>query len=128
MPDFEGTGIVELQPLDQKVPVQFKVTVCTGASTNDGYLPYGYSVATASVTATKMPVNRSATSALIPSSASSLSVTSNIITVFMDYPVSSSSGVSTLGPGTYHLTFQLNLNTGSCVREANFNRVFARDK
>jgi len=58
MPDFEGTGIVELQPLDANVPVQFKVTVCTAASTNDGFIPYGYNVCTAEVTAKKMPVPR----------------------------------------------------------------------
>ena len=61
MPDFEGTDIVELQPLDVKVPVEFEVTVCTAASTNDGFLPFGYTVvagsgsSTTEVTAVKYP-------------------------------------------------------------------------
>lgn len=128
MPDFETAGLIELQPLDEKVPFQFEVTICTAASTNDGFLPYGYSVASAEVTVTKYPSSQAATSAMV-SSASSLSVSSNVITTFLTYPVSSSSGSSILGAGTYHMTFKLTL-TGSTarIREANFNRVFARDK
>ena len=127
MPDFEGANIVELQPLDEKVPVQFKVTVCTAASTNDGFLPFGYTVqgtsASTAVTAKKYPSSTSATTDLIDGS---ITVSSSIITVPLTWPASSSGNLSA---GTYHLTFKLRLS-GATVRyrEANFNRVFARDK
>ena len=76
MPDFEGANIVELQPLDTKVPVQFKVTVCTAVSANDGFIPFGYTVvagagsSATAVTAVKYPSSQSATSALIDGSIS----------------------------------------------------------
>ena len=129
MPDFEGANIIELQPLDTKVPYQFLVTVCTTATANDGFLPYGYSAASAEVTVKKYPSSTSATSAMV-SSASSLSVSSNVITAFLTYPVSSSSGTSILGPGTYHMTFKITPtgSVSSMAMEANFNRVYARDK
>ena len=129
MPDFEGANIIELQPLDTKVPYQFLVTICTAASTNDGFLPFGYSAASAVVTVKKYPSSTSATSAMVLS-ASALSVTSNVMTTFLTYPVSSSSGTSILGPGTYHMTFKITPtgSVASMAYEANFNRVFARDK
>ena len=129
MPDFEGANIVELQPEDTKVPVQFKVTVCTAASANDGFIPFGYTVVAGSgssvttVTAIKYPSSTSATSVIIDGS---IGLSASIITVPLTWPASSSGSLSA---GTYHLTFKLRLS-GVTVRfrEANFNRVFARDK
>jgi hypothetical protein len=125
MPDFEGANIVELQPLDVKVPVQFKVTVCTAVSTNDGFIPFGYTAATVTATAKKYPSSTIATSQLIDGV---LSLSSSVITIPLTWPVSSSAGTSILGPGTYHITFKIGLTGGTAYREANFNRVFARDK
>jgi len=125
MPDFEGANIVELQPLDEKVPVQFKVTVCTAVSANDGFLPFGYTAVTATASAKKYPSSASATSALIDGS---LSLSTSIITLPLTWPTSSSAGTSILGAGTYHLTFKIGMTGGTAFREANFNRVFVRDK
>ena len=133
MPDFEGADIIELQPLDEKLPYSFKVEYCTAASANDGVIPYGYTLSSAStaITAVKYPSSTSATSALIDGSASISTSNSSyaIITIPLTWPVSSSSGVSILGPGTYHITFDCMLSgVTERHKELNFNRVFARDK
>lgn len=133
MPDFEGSDIIELQPLDEKLPYSFKIEYCTAASANDGVIPYGYTLSASStaITAAKYPSSISATSALIDGSASISTSNSSyaVITIPLTYPVSSSSSVSILGPGTYHLTFQCKLSgVTDRYKELNFNRVFARDK
>ena len=130
MPDFEGSNIIELQPMDTKLPFDFKIEYCTAISSNDGVIPYGYVASTVAVTAVKYPSYTVATAELIVGSTALTSNSSHaVLTVPLTYPVKSVAGVSTLGAGTYHMTMKIKLSGGTTrYKELNFNRVFARDK
>ena len=131
MPDFEGNAIIELQPLDEKLPYSFKIEYCTAASANDGVIPYGYTVASITHTAVKYPSSTAAPSVLFSGSVSLSTSNSSyaIFTVPMTWPASSSGSVSMLGPGTYHMTLKCKLSGATTrYKELNFNRIFARDK
>lgn len=112
---FKGTKDIVLQPLSDKVPYSFRVTVCTSATTNDGYIPYNTSVTAAEVTAFDDEGN-DVTAEMVDST----NLVSNIITVNLNYP-------SVSGEGNYSLRFELELSNGS-TEEADFERICARNK
>lgn len=131
MPDFEGSEIIELQPLDAKLPYVFKIEYCTAASANDGVIPYGYTVTSVATTAVKYPSSTTATSALIDGSTSLSTSNSSyaLLTVPLTWPASSSGSTSILGAGTYHMAMKCKLSgVTTRYKEINFNRIFARDK
>lgn len=116
MPDFQGTETIRVQPLDVTVPYRFTFTVCTAATSNDGALPFGTTIASAVVTAHKHGVTDTSDSQLVASS----SLNGLVVTVNLTYP-------STNGEGTYHLRFKITLNTGAII-EFDFNRVRVKDR
>lgn len=49
MPDFTASARVYLEPGAEKVPVSCAFVACTTAAANDGSLPYGTTIASATV-------------------------------------------------------------------------------
>lgn len=113
--DFTGTKDIILQANSSAVPYTFTFGVCSSATANDGFLPYGTNISSVAMTAAKDD-GTSATSDLIDSS----SVASNVVTVALNYP-------STNGVGVYYLTFKLTLDSGT-ILEADFKRVYAESR
>jgi len=111
MPDFKTSGPIKLRPYDE-ISHSFKVTVNTSATSKDGFLPYGRTVASATVVATT-EAGVAATTACIEGTPSLLT---NVITCVLKYP-------TLLGDGEYHLQFKLILDNAE-TKEANFHRLF----
>lgn len=114
MPSFKTSGRVTLQSYDN-IPYSFQLTICSSTTANDGFLPYGLTVASCEVIAYNEDLT-DVTSDLINGSPS---VTDNIVTLTLMYPVSN-------GVGKYKLTFKLILSDGS-TKEADFARVYCEN-
>lgn len=113
MDSFKGRSGLILQPNDSSVGYSFNFTVCSSSTANDGFLPYGASISSCTVTSTKS--DGTSVTDLIES----YSIVANTVVVVMGYP-------STSGAGRYHLTFLVTTDDGQLV-EADFNKVTARD-
>ena len=116
MPDFQGNDDIVVQPGTYNYPYEFEVTVCTAAGANDGFLPYGRSIASVEVKAFKHGRTLLEDTELIESD----SEADQIITVHLTYP-------STNGSGRYKLEFVMTLDDGS-KEEADFGRVRVKDR
>ncbi len=115
MSDFSGTSTIVINPTDDTVPYSFAFTPCTSTTANDGAIPYGTSVSSATVKAYKRGTNADVTTEMVVSS----SELSNVVTANLQYPATSKSGM-------YYLTFTLTLDTGATM-EFDFNRVKVKD-
>ncbi len=116
MPDFEGTKVIILQPSDVAVPYQFGFTVCSGATENDGAIPFALTISSMAVTAHRQDGGIVTTGMIFNSSH-----TAWVTVVRLSY--CTSSGAQT---GKYHLTFAATLSDAS-VKEFDFNRVQMRN-
>jgi hypothetical protein len=116
MPDFDGTRVVILQPSDSAIPYQFGFTVCSGATENDGAIPYNLTISSMAVTAHRQDGNVCTTGMI-----SNSSHTGWVTVVRLSYLTSS--GAQT---GRYHLKFVATLSDAS-IKEFDFNRVIMRD-
>ena len=106
---------ITLQPNDTKVPHTFTFSVCSSATANDGFLPYGTNIASVVVTA----YNSSGTAVTATMVSGTPSVASNIVTTKLNYPGAS---------GAYKLTMVATLDNGDATEiEADFTRVIAKD-
>jgi len=115
---FQGTDEISVQPKDSAVPYSFTFPACSSAIANDGAIPYGTTIASAEVSATKLDNGKNGTTALID--ASSVNGDYEVI-VSLNWP----SGTG-LGAGKYKLTFLLTLSTGA-IKEFDFLRVVAEN-
>ena len=115
MDDFQGTERVLLQPTSADVARSFTFSVCSSATANDGFLPYGATIASVAVVAYDKD-GTVCTSELIEGTPSLSDFT---VTVLFDYP-------STTGPGRYKITISATLGDAS-VEEADFDRIVAKD-
>ena len=113
MPDFKGNDEIVLQPNDADLSYQFKVTVSTSATANDGKIGFGRSVSSVVVSAHK---DDDTAETGMPGTAT---LNANVITLPLTYP--------TGGEGRYHIRFICNLDDSS-VKELDFNRVRAIDQ
>jgi len=113
--DFQGTKWITLEPNDSGVPYSFTITASSSTTANDGFIPYGTNVNSVSAKAYDSNSN-DVTSEMVNGTPA---VDNNVITVNLDYP-------STSGTGVYKLTLILTLNTGSVI-EADFIRIRAED-
>lgn len=105
---------ISVQPKDNGVPYEFEFAPSTSVTANDGAIPFGETVSTATVTAHEDDgLDTDATSILIVSS----SVASNVVTVKLKYPNKIQ---------IFHLTFELTLSGGAVI-EFDFNRVSSED-
>ena len=118
MPNFnQRTSEIVLQPGDAAVSYAFNFTISSSATANDGGIPFGETVASATVTIHLDDAdNTDKTSEVLDSS----SLSSNVVTVNLDYP-------STTGAGCYHIKFVVTL-AGGAVMEFDYNRIRARDQ
>lgn len=112
---FKGSDLITLQPNDVNVPYAFVFTVCSATTANDGAIPYGQTVSSATVTA-HTEAGVTATSDIILAS----SHTSYTTTVWLTYP-------TTLGAGRYHLQIVLYMTATSDSMEFDFKRVVAKN-
>jgi hypothetical protein len=112
MPNFTTNNNIILQPNDSGLEHQFKVTVSTSITANDGIIGYGRSVSSISITAHKDD-GTSETGML-----GAATLLANVITLPLSYP----SG----GVGRYHIRFVCTLDDGS-KKELDFNRVEAKN-
>ena len=110
---FSGVKNIIVQPNTNGATYTFTFSVCSSATANDGFLPYGETISSVAVTA-HTESGTDATSSLITGIPT---VSSNVVTVRLKYP----SAV-----GTYHLQFVLTLASGG-IEEADFNRVISQN-
>jgi hypothetical protein len=108
------TEWITLEPQDSAVPFTFTFGVCSSATANDGFLPYGTNISSITITAYNSS-GTDATTQLVSSS----SEDSNVVTVSLKYPATS-------GAGIYKLTFKLTLDNGT-IKEADFTRIRAEN-
>lgn len=111
---FQGTSYIELQPGSSAVPYTFTFAAASSTTANDGSIPYNTTISSIAVKAFS-ELGADVTSQMLDSS----SVVSPVVTVTLDYPV-------TTGEGRYSLEILLTLNTGA-VMEFDFTRIYAKD-
>lgn len=116
MPDFQNEDKwITLQP-NSSISYRFPHEACSAVNEDDGSLPYGATIASATVTATADGTD--VTSEIIFDS--TIATDNLTVIVGLQYP-------STTGAGIYHLTFVITTSDGDDIEE-DFNRVMARDK
>ena len=96
-------------------PLNFKFTVCSSATENDGNLPYGTTISTATIIATD-PDGEVVTSSLVSNQAS---VSDYVVSCKISYLEGATEGF-------YKLTVVLTLNTGY-VDEFDFKKLLVKD-
>lgn len=115
MASIKGTSKILLQPGTTKYALSIEVTVCSSATANDGFIPYGTVVS--SVTAKVYDEDGvDVSSEMITIGAT---VTDNVVSIGLSYP-------STSGPGLYKLTIIATLSSGATM-EIDYNRIQALD-
>jgi len=121
MPSFESNKNVVLQPLDENVYINYRFSTCSTSASNDGYLPFGATITSTTLTATKFADENNRTiSPITDIELASLSnLSNNIITIRFNYP-------STNGNGYYKIRMKNTLSNGT-ILEADFNRIIAKD-
>ena len=115
MSSFKTQGKINLEPND-KMNYSFQITVCSSSTSNDGFIPYGRTVSSISVSAENNETGADVTADLINGVPS---VSNNIVSMTLNYPTAK-------GDGRYKLTILLTLDNGN-TKEANFNRIYCED-
>lgn len=111
---FQGTGHIELYPGDANVPVWFKIPVASASTANDGAIPYGSTLASATVT---MEAARGWTSSGL---ITSVTVSSQIVFVTLSHSSTFKTGIYTLKAT---ISFSLAESVLTMTRPFRFNRV-----
>jgi hypothetical protein len=123
---FKGSDKIDIQPGDANVPLQMRLNPASGSTKNDGAIPYGSTVATATFKVHYAETNSSATGLLSNTSEAGVS-SSNVIIAYFSY-----SSSTTLASGLYHVTATVGCSlSGSTVlmyREFDFNRIYKKDR
>lgn len=101
MDDFKSVNRITVRAGDDDVPYTFEFPICSSAIANDGVVPYGLTILSATVAAHKSS-GTDATADLISSS----SLYGTVVTVNLQYPV-------TNGIGIYHIVFSLVFSDGA---------------
>ena len=110
---FETNGIIILQPGSATVPYTFTFVAATSGTANDGSIPFGTTIASASAKAFDTSGN-DVTSEIVVNDSNN----DTVVSVTLKYPIS--------GPGNYSLEILLTLSTGA-ILEVDFTRIFAKD-
>ena len=87
--NFRG-GFVVIKQGDDAVPISLQLSVCSSATANDGYLPYGTNISSVAVTSYKMDDDRTVTTDLIE--AGYTTVANNIVYCRLQYPATNGTG------------------------------------
>jgi len=107
--DIRGTERIKLRPGAIAAPYTITVTVCTSATANDGWIPYGTNVDSVVITSYKKVSGAANTLVTdLINSTHTYSITSNVITIYLDYP-------GTSGPGSYELKILPTLDNSKTV-------------
>ncbi len=119
MDSFQGNESITIQPGDINVPVSFRMVAASASTKNDGSMPYGSTLISATVLAHS--ANGTATTSLVANSTE----TGNTIVAYLSYS-------SALAASLYHVTvtatFSISGSTLVMAREYDFNRVFVKDR
>jgi len=116
---YDGTRHVELQPGDVNIPVFLKLNACSASTANDGSIPYGSTVVSATVTCFHR--NGTSSTALISGSTES----GNTVVVYLSYSTAVPTGRHDL---TAKVTLSLSGWSANMVREFDLNRIFVKDR
>ena len=121
---FKGNKSVDIQPGDVNVPLHMRINPASGSTKNDGSIPYGSTVATATFKVHNAESNSSSTAMLTNTTEAGVS-SSNVIVAYFSYS-------STLREGLYHVTATVGMSlSGSTVlayRDFDFNRIYMKDR
>lgn len=112
MPGFEGVDKIILHRYDSGVPFTFSFPACSTSEANDGAIPNGTTISSATVTIHKERTGSNVTTQMLDGSPS---VNPNSITLALKYPTTS-------GVGSYYIRFILTI-TGDIDMEFNFDRL-----
>jgi len=112
MPSFKGSSKISIQPLDH-INYDFKFTICSSSTANDGFLPAGRTISSVNVTGYNES-GTDVTSSLIDGTAV---LVVDVVTVPLKWPGTA---------GRYKLTFEIELDDGQ-IKEADFDRIFAEN-
>jgi len=121
MPDsFKGSESITLQPGDVFVPILMKFPPASATTSNDGAIPYGSTVASATVS-----LHHSISGTRTTAPVKVITATSNRIVAYCSY-------ASTLESGLYHLKALVNVvlagRSTAMVREFDLRRVYVVDR
>jgi len=119
---FDGVKTINLQPGEVDVPLRMRFTIASASTVNDGFVPYGSTLSTATVTA-HHGQSRSSSTQMI--AGTSVSPANNTIVVYLQY-------TTELVAGLYHVTalgtFSISGSTKQLIRQMNFNRISMKDR
>lgn len=113
--DFQDIAQIKIQPGTNNVPKSFNFPVCSSATSNDGFIPYGETISDIAVTAHKNDDTDATADIIVSSSFSAFTST-----VFIKYPGAGKEGI-------YHLTFIVSFSGGASDEEADYNRIIVED-
>ena len=116
MPNVLGNKNVVIQPLDTKVGITIRVKICSTATANDGYIPWGTTVSGVSTTVYSEQGDV-VTSGIVYSNATISG--GQDVRIELKYPTAT-------GEGRYKLSYLLTLSDGS-TKELDFNRIVAKN-
>lgn len=118
--NFGGSKNINLQPSEIDVPLKMRVTISSASTVNDGFIPFGSTLSSFTVSAHHGEANTSSTDII----ASSSSV-ANTIVVYLQHTTAYISGI-------YHVTalgtFSLTGSTKQLIKQLDFNRVYMKDR
>jgi len=100
--NFESSKSITLQPGDTEKPYEFKITVCSSSTANDGWIPYNTTVSSVVVTAYDENTDTTVSGMI----SGTPSESENVITVLLNHIDTN---------GEYYLYFLLTLNTEATV-------------
>ena len=115
MPNVLGNRNIIIQPLDTKIGLTIRVTVCSTATANDGYIPFSTTVSGVSATVYS-ETGVDVTSDIVYASATISG--GQDVKIELKYP-------STYGDGRYKLSYLLTLSDTS-TKELDFNRIYCK--
>ncbi len=117
---FSGAKKIDLQPGEVDVPLRMRVTIASASTANDGFLPFGSTLVSHSVTAHHGASNSSSTSIIADTTDAG-----NTIIVYLQHTTAYIAGI-------YHVTavgtFSITGSTRQLVRQIDFNRVYMKDR
>jgi len=116
MPDFQGNDSIIVQPGTLDYPYEFEFTFCSAAGANDGFFPFGRTMADVEVDAFKHDADNTEDTDLV----ADYTLNGSIVKVYLSYP-------TTNGAGRYKLRFTVTLDDDS-EEEVDFGRVIVKDR
>jgi hypothetical protein len=116
MPNIMGNKSILLQPGDTKIGITIRVKICSTATANDGYIPFGTTVESAAATV-YFEDGTVVTSGIVYSNPTVSG--GQDVRIELKYPTET-------GEGRYKLSYLLQLSDGA-TKELDFNRIVAKN-